>query len=1108
MRKFTILILLQFILNTAFGNVTVFTSGFENDLAQEWASTLSTGMQKFERVSDAYSESWGLQMIFSGTSQKGNLITPNAIKWEMDQTYRFSFWYKTEVPEDNTQSNIKLFDSSGNKLAQFNMPTLNSSGWAYYSVEYKSTTDDATGGYALFSFRPANDGSGDYTFDDFKIEKLEIADNFFGNLKTKKILSDSSVIWQQFGPGMSGNNKSAFWHPTKPNVLFIGPNMGNSYGSWDGGKTYQTILNEDESDFRRGKRGPIELTSLDFSRQNSDFGMCTDERNSGIYYTANCGHKWASLPTSTFDGIYVDCVCVDPKDDNIWYAVGGRMRNLGRDLYPNSQPKGTLYDAASQNKIWKSTDKGATWILKANGLDTDTEIETIFVDPKNSNVVYASTNTGFYRSDDGGDNWVHKDNGIDYPVLRSLAKQYNPDTDLLTMYVISNPMWKPVGSTITDDKGGIFKSTDRGETWIKTEGNLALDMRQFASNSTVKNSYVTCASYVFGMSKDAFLAAYPDMPSKITKRFNTIEVDPKDPNNIYLNNEYSNASRNNFMPGQVWRSKDGGQNWYVTLRNGTAWKPGSGDSNYWINRGNPMGSNVNFRYLDEWFERDTYDRKGCNFVKFNCDGTILHTQMAKVSFFSYDNGDNWWDIDDEYTAPDSQHIVGGGNSNVPGHGFFQHPAIPNKVFCAAGENQLCITTNDGDNVRDGAQAVLPVRILDSETSLSTYAINPQDTMIHYALFFRQAAKGELWRSSNNGKTWSKYGVAIPSWDNVSYGGDQSVHQLHLTIDPVDTSNMYFVVPVHTLDLALVGNSVTGFGVHKSGNGGKTWKEINSGLPANPNATNIAIDPNDHNTLYVSIQGSGGGLFKSTDNGENWTAVESTKAIAKTQGINDIHFARDGKIFITAGSKNGGLNDGGVWVSSDNMASWNKIFDFPWTNRIETAYYNPAVILVSTLPCNTIGGINTGTYLSKDGGESWIKINLGNGQSDRINDIAIDNYTPGKYYVSTYGSGWYVGKDSDPAEITINTGTHSFSEKNINLNIYPNPTSSEITIASNKLNLEDAVISIYNLSGKKLNVQQTHSGHQVKLYLARCRTGMYILDVACENSRYRTQILKN
>ena len=97
--------------------------------------------------------------------------------------------------------------------------------------------------------------------------------------------------------------------------------------------------------------------------------------------------------------------------------------------------------------------------------------------------------------------------------------------------------------------------------------------------------------------------------------------------------------------------------------------------------------------------------------------------------------------------------------------------------------------------------------------MSWYAVHPTNTQIHYGLFFRQAYKGKLLRSTDGGVTWSEYGTAIPHWDITGHSGDQSCHQLHLTIDPHKTGNMYFVVPKNTLNLAWVGNSVVGWGAY-------------------------------------------------------------------------------------------------------------------------------------------------------------------------------------------------------------------------------------------------------------------------------------------------------
>lgn len=1089
-------------------NDTLFYSGFEKPVTEEWGSTLETGLSVFERDTSASNHgSYGFQMVFNGAQQKGNLVTPANLNWEAGQQYLISFWYKVPVVPDNGNTNLKIFDASGAKLAQINISDWQTPGWIKFETTFTPETSSANG-YVLFSFRPFNDGSGEYDLDDFTIEKVVHEANFWTSLKTENVPSDTSIRWVQFGPGMSGNNKCAFWHPTDPNTLFIGPNMGNSYVSFDQGKTYQTVLNEDETGFKLGDRGPIEFFSIDFSRQNPDFGMCSSERNVGIYVTHDRGATWTNMHIPEMEGKYVGCVAVDPNNDQIWYAGGGQMRNLGNMLFPDSQPHGTMVHEPSLQKLWKSTDGGKTWQLKNTGIHPKAQFETILVDPKYSNIIYATTNYGFYKSTDGGETWVQKTNGFDYDVMRAMDYHYNRNTDVLTLYVMCNPMWKTTGSSFTDDKGGLFKSTDRGETWQKLQGNLALDMRQFQNSYDIKNSYATCLSYVKGMSKEEFLQQYPDLPSKITIRFNTIAVDPNDPDNVYLNNEYSNASRNNFKPGGVWRSTDGGIHWHICLRNGKAWNPGSDDYNYWVSRGNPMGTNIHLRYLEEWTNRDVYERKGCNFVRWNADGTVLHTQLAKISLMSYDKGETWVDIDDELTTEGTRSIVGAGNSNVPGHGFYQHPDI-DAVFCMSGENQLWITNDEGSKVREGAQAATSVRLVSDETSLSWYAVHPRNTQIHYALFFRQAKRGKLLKSTDAGKTWFEQGTAIPLWDLSAYSGDQSVHQLHLIIDPENPDYMFFCVPKSARDIEYVGNSVTGFGVHKSSDGGKTWKEANVGLPNEPDVTKICFDPANPQILYAAVQKAGGGLFVSNDRGETWAEVESTRFISGSYGINDIHFSVDGKAYITAGWKNGSPNDGGLWVSNDNMKTWSRIFDYPWTYRVETARYNPDVILLSTLPNTQIGSRNAGIYLSKDGGKSWVKINKGNGQSDRVNDIAIDFHKPGKYYASTYGSGWYVATDPNPAKVLTSVGNYSFKiAETPKIKVFPNPVSDKVHVYSEDANLNGAMLAVYNLSGQKVKSVRLQNWRWASFDFSGQRSGVYVLEIRGDGVHYKQKVIKN
>ncbi len=841
-------------------------------------------------------------------------------------------------------------------------------------------------------------------------------EKFCQALKSKMVTSDPDIEWTQFGPGMSGNNKMAFWHNSDPNTLFIAPNMGNAYRSTDKGITYSTILNADEASILSGRRGPKGFNDMQFSYQNPNFGFCIDTANRGIFVTTNRGETWQShdVSTVTFGGKYLSSVAVDPKDDNVWYVGCGKVRNYGRILYSKAKPHNVSPDKNSVGLLWKSTDRGESWTLANTGINPKAEIESLLVDPANSRVVYASTSYGFYKSNDAGATWVAKNSGLDTDVLRSFSYHYDKGSDQLSMYTIANVMWRADGETVTDSVGGIFRSNDRGESWQNISGDIALDMRQFKGNKAVERSYIHPVAFYYGISDKEATQRFPEMPSKITQRFNQITVDPNDPDNLYLVNEYSNASRTNFMPGQIWRSKDGGKHWYITSRNGKNWEENEADIAYWKERGNPVGNNVSFNYLHDWSGRDVYDRKSCNFTRFNCDGTVLHTQLAKISLMSYDKGDTWVDIDDVRLSPNTETYVGAGNSNMPGHGFYQDLRLPNQVFCCAGENSLWVTTEGGESVRPNAQAATNYKFSEAEQSLSCYAIHPHDTNIRYATFFRQEGRGELWRTLDGGATWAKHGTIVPQWEVKAHSGDQPCHQLNLIIDPANPNNMYLCVPKTARSMEYVGHSETGFGVHKSTDGGKTWALCNNNMPndaRNPyDIPAIAFDPKNSNTLYACYQGSNKGLYRSTNRGESWSKVTSLPQETNETGVNDIHFANNGKVYITSGNSGTSINGGGAWVSSDGMQSWKRIFDFPATFRIETAHYNPDIILLSTLSNRNILNINPGTYLSKNGGRSWVKINKGNGQSDRINDIAIDNYTPNKYYLSTYGSGFYVAHE--------------------------------------------------------------------------------------------------
>jgi len=62
------------------------------------------------------------------------------------------------------------------------------------------------------------------------------------------------------------------------------------------------------------------------------------------------------------------------------------------------------------------------------------------------------------------------------------------------------------------------------------------------------------------------------------------------------------------------------------------------------------------------------------------------------------------------------------------------------------------------------------------------------------------------------------------------------------------------------------------GVFRSTNGGANWSAVNSGLTSfTPHVWALAIDPATPATLHAGI---GSGVFKSTNAGGNWNAVNA------------------------------------------------------------------------------------------------------------------------------------------------------------------------------------------------------------------------------------------
>jgi|GEM_PF-1721267 len=218
--------------------------------------------------------------------------------------------------------------------------------------------------------------------------------------------------------------------------------------------------------------------------------------------------------------------------------------------------------------------------------------------------------------------------------------------------------------------------------------------------------------------------------------------------------------------------------------------------------------------------------------------------------------------------------------------------------------------------------------------------------------------GGVFKSSDGGASWSAVNTGLTNlWVRT------------LAISPDYAADGTLFAGTHD---AYSGGIYYAGGVFKSTNGGASWIAVNTGL-TNPNINALAVSPSyvsDH-TLFAGTLGSGvyyaGGVFKSTNGGASWSAVNTgptnlaVYALALSSG-----YASDHTIFA-------GTYGGGVFKSTDGGASWSAVNIGSTNLGVRALALSPGYANDHILFAGTLGG---GIFKSTDGGASWSAVNIG------------------------------------------------------------------------------------------------------------------------------------
>ncbi|MEW6364543.1 MAG: IPT/TIG domain-containing protein [Acidobacteriota bacterium] len=562
--------------------------------------------------------------------------------------------------------------------------------------------------------------------------------------------------------------------------------------------------------------------------------------DTGLFRSADGGRKWERVHDS-------------------WVVGDGTEPNVR--IHPADGARVFLAD----DRLYVSSDRGTTWQLISR--EPFPERASDFeMDPSDPSVLYILTRLhGVYRSTDGGVTWAPRNSGLDIPAGRFAARpqlEINP-TGGNTLYVLlpdhkifktttGGAHWKRMDKGIdpssdgralmidpsntdflyTAGEAGVFKTTDAGMNWAKVHDaatwGLATDHGRPNSVYAVRLSELlktvdggaTWTSIDLDLSHATVAGVHPS----------------KD--NLILVGEKLGITRSTDT-GKSWHAVNAGIDNYLATRMAYTESP--------VKRLFCVASAALYESQDggrNW-ALSSLSEEGRLVIDLQVHAANPRLIFAglgvttEILALSRDGGSTW-----EFGAPIRK------TGWCHGVAIALDPREESIVYMAVWEDRenaprigrgVAKSTDQGQTWRFMNAGL-------SERYVTALAVDPRRASVLLAgtgdLHGQGVATGQIFKTTNGGATWKKSSTGL---------AEDEVLVSAITFDPDDSTVVY---------------TATGSGVYKSSDGGRTWA-LKTGplgcafvqpLPAMPK------------TLMAGRSGS---LLISIDQGESWTAFDST-----------------------------------------------------------------------------------------------------------------------------------------------------------------------------------------------------------------------------------------